>query len=376
MTRKSVYFLTFLLLIILSSCGRQDQIAGKFSERSKEIGKKYAPDKSLNLFTARLTYGDSKWVLRGETTVPAAKAELVSWADSVIGDEKYLDSLRVLPDTDLGDNIYGIINVSVANMRDHPRHSAQMVNQCIMGKAVHLLKKDGGWFLVQTDYGYLGWMTEDSFLRTDQNGKEEWESSKKVKVKELFTMIRSQPEDNAEPVTDVVLNARLKPGKILGKWMEVSTPDGREGYLPHRMVSDEAGEKLSGDKLRSKIVFTARSMMGIPYLWGGNSPKGNDCSGFTRTVFEANGIYLPRDARQQVFSGEEVVPDENFSNVLPGDLLFFGSKERITHVGISLGGTEFIHQSGWVHVASLNPGSSVYSPSRKSGLQKIKRIFK
>lgn len=87
------------------------------------------------------------------------------------------------------------------------------------------------------------------------------------------------------------------------------------------------------------------------------------------------GISILRDASQQAREGEEITPDETFSNVLPGDLLFFGPGERITHVGISMGGAEFIHQSGDVHINSLDPQAENYSSYRRKSLKMIKRYF-
>jgi cell wall-associated NlpC family hydrolase len=95
-------------------------------------------------------------------------------------------------------------------------------------------------------------------------------------------------------------------------------------------------------------------------------------------VFKLNGRLLSRDANQQVKEGVEIVPDEKFSNVLPGDLLFFGRDGRITHVGISLGGAQFIHAdgiSGDVHVNSLDSHDANYSAYRKSVFKQVRRVL-
>src|SRR5690606_40781222 len=136
----------------------------------------------------------------------------------------------------------------------------------------------------------------------------------------------------------------------------------REAYVP----TDETQslESLSGKGVPDweSIRNTAFQFMGRPYLWGGTSGKGVDCSGFTKMVYYLNGLELPRDASQQVRSGVEIPLDENLSRLEPGDRLFVGYKDkdgkkaRITHVGIHIGDGWRIHASQRVMVQSLMPG--------------------
>ncbi len=376
MITKRIFLVLFFCSILLGSCENSTGKIETFHQRAKQVQRHFAPDLSLNVFDAKLRKENQEWILQGETTVAGAKEKIIALTDSLLGKQHYKDEFIVLPHPSLGDSTYALISVSVAHLREEPRHAAQLVDQAIMGETIRLLKNKGGWYLVQTEYGYIGWMRRESFHRTDREGVAKWNDAPKVRVTTLFPLVYSQPDERAEPVTDVVLNALLYLKGRRGSWTKVETPDGRQGYIKSRFVSTDIDGNSARGNLRMEIIKTARSMMGIPYLWGGNSSKGNDCSGFTQTVFKTHGIRLLRDARQQALQGEGVIPDENFSNVLPGDLLFFGEGDRITHVGISLGGAEFIHQSGDVHINSLDPSAPNFSPYRRRALKAIRRILK
>ncbi|MBN2366101.1 MAG: hypothetical protein EH225_08880 [Calditrichaeota bacterium] len=372
---KSKYITLLLGGILLFSCVDNRDTEIRFGNAVDKIQKEKAPDHSLSVLDVELLRENNEWILRGETTLPSAREEIIALADSLLGNGAYKNELRILPDTSLGENTYGIVTVSVAHLRDTPSVAAQMIDQEIMGYVVRLLKKERGWFFVQTEYDYLGWMRGESFFRTDSAGSSRWKNARKVMVTDLYPMIYSKPSLSAEPVSDAVLNMLLKIEETHPEWYKISLPDGRTGYIRASAVSQEINAQQSRKELAGNIIKTARSMMGIPYLWGGNSSKSNDCSGFTQNVFRAHGITLPRDARQQVLVGLEVEYDESFATVLPGDLLFFGREDRITHVGISLGGSGFIHQSGMVQINSLDSTAANFSSYRLNGLQKIKRIF-
>lgn len=269
---------------------------------------------------------------------------------------------------------YAIINVPIANLREKPSHTSELVDQEIMGYSVKILNRDEDWLEVKTEYGYTGWMTDKSVVLVDQQAKEKWQQGERIIITKIFASIYSLADDKSEPVSSLVLNCLLKKiEKINNQWSKVELPDGRTGFLENKSFTEFPVKKLSDEKLRDAIIKTAKSMMGVPYLWGGKSSVACDCSGFVHIVFRANGISLLRDAKQQVTQGETVEYDENYSNVLPGDLLFFGI-EKINHVAISLGGAEFIHQSGDVHINSLDPKAANYSRFYRKNLRAIRRI--
>lgn len=373
---KKTNALFLLLLPLFFSCEKNDQAVIRcFNQHAVKIQKKYAPDLSLNIFKVNLNRDKNNWILQGETTVPDAKTELLILADSLLGKNCYEDSLLELPDPAFGDARFALVKVCTAHLRRTPKHAAELVDQAIMGGTLRLLKRHNGWYQVQTDYDYIGWVEGGSIFCTDAQGISNWKEAGRARVTVLFAMIYSQPDIKSTPVMNVVLNANLmveKKGKI---WTEAQTPDGRKGFIKTCCIELLKNKKKNKKITAESIIKTARSMMGISYLWGGNSSVGNDCSGFVQIVFKANGIQLPRDARQQILSGKEIVPDETFSNILPGDLFFFGAEKRVTHVGISLGGAAFIHQSSEVHINSLDPQAENYSDYRKNTFKTIKRIL-
>jgi cell wall-associated NlpC family hydrolase len=269
---------------------------------------------------------------------------------------------------------FGIIRVPVANLREEPAHKAELADQEIMGYTVQLLEKKEEWCKVKTESGYNGWMTARSFCEVNETQLKQWNECQKVRIVKVYATIYSKPDAKSLPVAGVAMNVLLKKiDTMLGGWLEVQTPDGRKGYLRSGDCIDSE-KKTAAQDLSKSIISTAKMMMGAPYLWGGRSSVACDCSGFTSTVFMANGIRIGRDSRAQAIQGDEVKYNPDFSNVLPGDLIFFG-QERVSHVAISLGGKDFIHQSTSVHITSFDPNSPYYEESYGKKLKAIRRFF-
>jgi len=251
-----------------------------------------------------------------------------------------------------------------------------------MGTPIKVLKKgQDGYYLVQTPDGYISWLDDDGVQFMDKNEFNSWISSDKVIFTANYGLCYSNPDDKSQTVSDLVAGNILKYLGNEQNYYKVEYPDKRIGYIK----KDDA--KLFNDWYKSlnpkanDILNTAYRFMGTPYLWGGTSTKGMDCSGFTKTVFFLNGIVLNRDASQQVNFGELVNTDNGWESLQPGDLLFFGfkgtpeKKERITHVAIYIGDGDFIHDAGRVRINSFNPSKSYYSDYRKSGFIRAKRYL-
>ena len=362
------------ILFITLNCSSHTKRISNFDSRKDQIREKYINDGSLAVFSATIDKIDNKWLIRGETTDLNAYQSILRLKDSLFKDADVKNNFILLPDPALGDGVFGIVNVSVTPMREEPRHSSQMVDQAIMGNIVRLLKYDYGWYLVQTHYDYVGWINKSGLFITNETGKNNWEENADRSFTGLQTLIRSEADNNSLPISDIVLNNIVISEPYENDWSLIHLPDGRKGYLKNESLKP-INNKSENNSNPNNIISEAKRMMGVPYLWGGNSTKGNDCSGFTQTVFKANDIQIPRDARQQALVGIPILPSNDWSNVLPGDLLFFGKKNRVTHVGISLGHKDFIHQGGKVDINSLDESSSNFSSGRLESFLFVRRIL-
>jgi len=376
MIRKILCLLAFALPLF-----SQEKVESVYENLIREISQKYVPDKRVDVFEVVIYRQGDALISKGETTVEKAKAELILKLKQL--SQNVVDSIIVLPSPELGNKIYGVVSVSVANMRSKPMHQAELVNQVLMGSNVKILKRHGYWYFVQTEppESYLGWVEEEGLKIFNLSEFEEWKRIKKIIFVDYFGFVYSQKDKKSIPVSDLVMGDVLGVEKYEGEWVGVVLPDGRRGYVEKAQIDDLEKWRKSLSLSTSSIINTAKKFVGFPYLWGGTSVKGFDCSGFTKIVFKINGFELPRDADQQSRLGVEIDPGKDFENLKPGDLLFFGQKsedgkpEKITHVGIYLGNKEFIHCSGKVSIDSFDPKAPNFNEYRYKTFVKAKRLI-
>ncbi|PWU17557.1 MAG: hypothetical protein C5B50_11055 [Verrucomicrobia bacterium] len=349
----------------------------------KQVQARYAPDPHLALFRVGIVAEGSSLVLTGTVDRLEAKtqaAEAVRQTGAKVNDQ-----IIVLPSPRLGDKSWGISCLSVASGRELPEHKAEMGTQILMGNMVKLWDRTTNanftWFLAQSDDGYFSWVEKGTIWRCTEAEAQAWQRSALVIVLASEDQVLEQPQADTQPVCDVVTGNVLKKLGEEGAWLRVQLADGREGYLPKPSTQDYAQWKQTRKPTPENIERTARVFLGRPYLWGGCSPKGLDCSGFVKLVFFLNGIELRRNASQQVAQGAPVPVDSDLASLRKGDLLFFGfparreKSERITHVGIYLGNKLFIHSSELVRLASLDPDSPIRDEFRIRTLLKVRRVL-
>lgn len=371
--------LLFLFFTILWSCtNTPKQDIQDLTTEIKDIQKNYAPDKRVAWFQVSAEKSGSQYILNGESNLP----EAVETFKSKLDDKgiSYIDSITLLPHKNLDGLTHGIITISVANLRSKPKHSAELSTQATLGTPVTILKKEGEWYWIQTPDGYLAWVDHGGLKPMLPNAFADWEQAKKIIYTSTYGHAYKTENTNLI-VSDMVAGAILKLIKETSQYFNVAYPDGRSAFIrkDEAELFDLWMENLNPNE--DQLVTTAQRLMGVPYLWGGTSAKGVDCSGFTKTIYFLNGIVLPRDASQQVHAGIEVDTSKQFENLRKGDLLFFGrkatdtTKERVVHVGMWIGNNEFIHSSGQVKIGSMDPEADNYDSANKARYLRTNRYL-
>jgi gamma-D-glutamyl-L-lysine dipeptidyl-peptidase len=372
-TRNTIYLILVLLLIFFPGCQQKDT---KVTEIVEQVGAKYCPDKRTSVYEVETKREKNKIILKGEILSLEAKNELLSGLKSE--GKQVVDKLTLLPHPNLKEKIHGVVTVSVVQVRKKPDVYYEIITQELLGNEVTILKKKGYWLFCQLEDNYLGWVMKSSIVAGNQNFIEQWREPPKLIVMANFGQVWvNASEKNNHPVCDVVLGNKMINLGFGKNWYHVQLPDGRQGYIKSNLVMEvDIFNKRPNGKAKD-LIDLARSFMGIPYFWGGKSPKGFDCSGFTQTIFKMNGFQLQRDANMQVKQGKEVIIDDALKNLKPCDLLFFGKNlQKITHVGMYIDSGKFIHADGMVRINSFNPGDKNFSEYRRKGLQAVKRILK
>lgn len=264
---------------------------------------------------------------------------------------------------DLGEKTFGIVNLSVCNLRSDDNFSSEMITQGLLGMPVRVLEQTG-WYRIQTPDDYMGWVHGAAIVRMTEEEYHAWNNAEKIVVTSHYGFTYEKPCPESQSVSDVVSGDRLKWEGVEGDYYKAAYPDGRKAYISRSISQPEKEWRKALKQDASNIIATARTLLGVPYLWAGTSAKGMDCSGFVRTTLYLHDIIIPRDASQQAGVGQRIDIAPGFDNLQPGDLLFFGRKateerkERVVHVAIYMGDKKFIHAQGDVRINSFDPADT------------------
>ncbi|TBW25831.1 C40 family peptidase [Gramella sp. KN1008] len=380
MIKKINYTILMFFLVLVSCQEKKETEVNKAAEVIAEVREDHAPDSRVALFEVEANKKGEGYILQGESNLPEAVDELKNRLkeDNI----QFTDSIRMLPDEKgLEGETMGVVKISVANLRDEPKHSAQLVTQATMGMPLKVYKKQGGWYYVQTPDDYLAWVDYGGVENMTPDEFSEWKKADKLIFLESFGASYQNPEASSPTVGDLVAGDILELVSEENGFYEVRYPNKKKAFVKKENARPYIEWLSSLDQKKESLVETSKELMGLPYLWGGTSPKGVDCSGFTKTVYFLNGMVLPRDASQQVHTGKLVDTTRNFENLIPGDLLFFGrpatdsTSERVVHVGMWIGDNKFIHSMGEVHISNFDTTASDFDDYNYNRYLRTKRLL-
>jgi SH3-like domain-containing protein len=356
-----------VIIFIGFACSNNSDLLQQASQISQTVKLQIAPDGREAIFDPAFSISkDNGLVVSGETSLSEAKLALFSALEVL--KVHLVDSLVLLPEKKLGVKNWGVINLSVLNLRAYPKHSAELVSQSIMGTPVRLLKEENGWYQIQTPDRYIAWVDRAAIAQKTEGEMEQWRNSKRIIFIPDFEVVKD-PGQN-EVVTDLVAGSILEVEKENQVSYDLILPDGRRIQVEKsncELFSDWENHDLEDIDLLTK---TAKQFIGRPYLWGGTSVKGVDCSGFVKSVYFINGIILARDASLQFLHGDTISPEHGFLKLAEGDLVFFGRAKtdekpmKVTHVGMYMNHGEYIHSSGRVRINSFDPEAENYNNYR------------
>ena len=244
--------------------------------------------------------------------------------------------------------ILGICNLSIVPVRIEDSDKSEMINQLIYGDIIEILEEKEKWVKIKSVFDdYIGWIDKKQYFKIDDNITVDLKNP--VYCIDLVEFIEN---NNNELVT-----------------IPIGSDISNISLMNHKFD----GKTISGKNNRNSIVNTALSFLNSPYLWGGKTPFGIDCSGFTQMVYKINGYKLSRDAKDQANQGETLSFIEESE---AGDLAFFNNDQGdIIHVGIILQNNHIIHASGKVRIDRIDH-SGIYNNDLNKHTHSLRYIKK
>lgn len=251
--------------------------------------------------------------------------------------------------------MFGICNLAIIPLRFEPSDRSEIVSQILFGEHFEILEQDKQWYRIKMNFdNYEGWIDGKQFQSISESDYVQLSGEAIILNADLIEYITS-PNNLLLPIP-------------LGSSLS---------FLSYSSINKEnldfEGMKISGVKPKSNLINTAFMYLNAPYLWGGKTPFGIDCSGLTQMVYKLNGYKLLRDASQQSTQGEALSFIEESE---PGDLAFFDNEEgKIIHVGIIMDDNYIIHASGKVRIDRLDH-LGIYNAETNRHTHKLRVIKK
>ncbi|MGB1308932.1 MAG: NlpC/P60 family protein [Oceanihabitans sp.] len=245
---------------------------------------------------------------------------------------------------------YGICNLSIVPLRFEASDKSELVSQVLYGEHFKVLEQRKSWSKIRIAFDkYEGWIDNKQYIEISELQYQSLQEEKPILSCDLMQFV----QDKSQQLYPITLGATLNGLSILN----------------HKYEGNTVCEITN----KEELINTAFSYLNAPYLWGGKTPLGIDCSGFTQMVYKLNGYALLRDASQQATQGEALSFIEESE---PGDLAFFDNSEgNIVHVGIIMKDNYIIHAHGKVRIDRLDH-SGIYNADKRAHTHKLRVIKK
>jgi gamma-D-glutamyl-L-lysine dipeptidyl-peptidase len=264
---------------------------------------------------------------------------------------------------------FGICLQAVIPVRSEPSHKSEMVTQILFGELFRILFSEKGWANVQLAYDdYTGWITLNQVQLLSEKEFLYFFNAETAVSLDLVQLISNQTRNTIAPL---IIGSSL-PGYIKGDFTILNDHYFYDGAVAEVSPFDIISTQLDHSRAKHTIISDSMLYLNAPYLWGGRTPFGIDCSGLVQMVYKIKKIKLLRDASQQATHGE---PLNFISEAEPGDLAFFDDEEgNITHVGIMVDKSRIIHASGKVRIDTIDH-EGIYNSEEQRYTHKL-RILK
>ena len=246
--------------------------------------------------------------------------------------------------------LFGICLLSIVPMRAEPRDTSELVSQVIYGESFKIIEKRANWSLIKLFFdNYNGWVDNKQLVEIDKSIYDSINSEINIYSLDLIEFIRIKDKG----LLTIPIGSTLNTLKLFEHSFD--------------------GNKISSKQAKENLVKTSLFLINSPYLWGGRTPFGIDCSGFTQIIYKINGYNIDRDAKDQVKLGVALSFIEESE---PGDLAFFDNKDGdIVHVGIIMEDNHIIHAHGHVRIDRLDQ-TGIYNVDTRKHSHKLRVIKK